>query len=112
MNDDKIDGVPEMEEQNIASPVVPEPADEDIKISNTGLRIRAIAVGLVAVIGAIAALVWFSNKQAEMERHEKAKTDFHAVHAKGYSAFWIKAQVDIKSLKSNTDLEAKMKQII
>ncbi|MDJ0763645.1 MAG: hypothetical protein QNJ97_11730 [Myxococcota bacterium] len=90
----------------------PDPGDADIKISNTGQRIRAILVAVVAVVAGIAFLVWYSGKQGEIERHETAKSVFETAHRKGYVSFWVKAQVDTKEMKSNADFEARLKQII
>ncbi|MCP4606759.1 MAG: hypothetical protein GY847_40675 [Proteobacteria bacterium] len=86
--------------------------DVDIKVSNTGQRIRAILVALVAVVAAGTAIYWWSSKTAAIEGHEKARIDFQRVHTAGYVDFWTMTQIDLKLLKSNQDFEIKMKQIM
>ncbi len=93
-------------------PQSPVPVDDDISISNTGQRIRAILVAIVAVGAAGGALFWWNSQNAKIEAHEKARADFQKAHTMGYVDFWTMTQVDIKTLKSNQDFETKMKQII
>ncbi len=112
MDQDQFGGVPGPEGGSIPEAPVPEPADVDIKISNTGQRMRAILVVVIAVVAVIVAIVWYSGQKAEIERHEKARADFQKAHTAGYVDFWSKSQVDIKLLKSNRDFDLKMKQII
>ncbi len=109
---DQYDGAPGSEGGEIPAAPAPEPADVDISISNTGQRVRAILVALIAVGAAIAAFVWWSGRTAAKEAHEKAREDFRTAHTMGYKDFWTMSQVDVKALKSNQDFEIKVKQII
>jgi hypothetical protein len=96
-------------------PVTPVGSDEeirDVKITNTGQRIRAIAVLLLALAAAAGYFYWSSQKQAEIEQYERARADFQKAHAKGYTSFWADAQVDVKEMKTNEDFALRMKQII
>ncbi|MCP4674723.1 MAG: hypothetical protein GY854_04250 [Deltaproteobacteria bacterium] len=93
-------------------PQAPIPADDDISISNTGQRVRAILVAIIALGAAGGALFWWTDQNAKIEAHEKARADFQKAHTMGYVDFWTMTQVDIKALKSNQDFETKMKQII
>ena len=112
MDQDQIGGVPGPEGGDMQAATAPEPGDVDIRISNTGQRVRAIAVVVIAVIAIVVVVVWYSGQKAEIERHEQARVDFQKAHTAGYLDFWSKTQVDIKTLKSNMDFELKMKQIL
>jgi len=85
--------------------------DEDTKITNTGQRIRAIVVAVVAIAAAIGAVVWWNMQKAEAQRHADARAAFQKAHV-GYTDFWKKADIDIKGFKSNRDFELRMKQIL
>ena len=86
--------------------------DDDLKISNTGQRVRAIIVVLIA-LGAAGAAIWYFNEKAKKEEAiQDVKTAFQLVHDNGYNAFWKETQVDIKALKSNEDFEIKIKEIL
>ncbi len=94
-------------------PETPPPAgDENIKITNTGQRIRAILVVLIALAAGGAAIWWVLKGEAEEKRYEKARADFDAAHRAGYEAFWKKSKIDIKELKSNQDFELRVKEIL
>lgn len=89
----------------------PEPGG-DVKISNTGQRIRAILV-VIIVIAIAAVVLWiYHGKQKEVERYEQLRTDFSKIHNLGYNAFWKESQVDIKEMKTNQDFEARLKEIL
>ena len=110
MNDEHTEGtggegLPEVP----ASPLV---GHDDVKISNTGQRIRAILVVLVVIVAAAGALYWWNSKKQEIERHEAVRTDFQKVHTAGYTAFWKESEVDIKEMKTNQDFEARLKDIL
>lgn len=99
-----------MPEAPPAAPL-PEPGG-DVKISNTGQRIRAILV-VIIVIAIAAVVLWlYHGKQQEVERYEQLRTDFSKVHNLGYTAFWKKSQVDIAEMKTNQDFEARLKEIL
>ena len=86
--------------------------DDDIKISNTGQRVGAIIVALIAIAGAIA-VVWHFNEKAKKEAAiDKVKADFQLVHTNGYEAFWKMTQIDLKEIKSNEDFGIKLKEIL
>lgn len=90
--------------------VTPDPL-EDVKISNTAQRVRAILVVVIVVIAAGAFFFWYSNRQKEIARHDAVKAEFQKAHVAGYSDFWVKAKVDIKGFKNNMEFETRMKQI-
>jgi len=96
-----------------APPAAPGPEPVvDVKISNTGQRIRAILV-VIVVIAVAAVVLWlYHGKQKEIERYEQLRTDFSLVHNTGYLAFWKETQVDIKEMKTNQDFEARLKEIV
>jgi hypothetical protein len=83
-----------------------------VMISNTGQRVWAILVAVVAVIAAAVAITWYVGRQNEIASHKKAKEGFQKAHNMGYVDFWTKTRVDIKELKSNEEFELKMKQLI
>jgi hypothetical protein len=112
MADDNQDGaagggIPE-------APAGPPPTSggTDVKISNTGQRVRAILVVLIVIAIAAVVLWLYHSKQQEVERYEKLRADFSEVHNTGYSAFWKESQVDIKEMKTNQDFEARLKEIL
>lgn len=111
------EGTPEVEKKPEEKPEkTPEApvhvGDDDLKISNTGQRVRAIIVVLIA-LGAAGAAIWYFNEKAKKEEAiQEVKTDFQVVHDNGYNAFWKETQVDIKALKSNEDFEVKIKEIL
>ena len=104
---------PEVKETPEKTPEAPvHTGDDDLKISNTGQRVRAIIVVLIA-LGAAGAAIWYFNEKAKKEEAiQGVKTAFQLVHDNGYNAFWKETQVDIKALKSNEDFEIKIKEIL
>ena len=87
------------------------PPDDDIKISNTGQRVTAIVVVVILIAAVIGVLVFLQGKQKEIQKVEDVKTAFQKAHNTGYVEFWKKVQVDIKSMKTNTDFEARLRQV-
>ena len=79
MGNDLDDGAPGTEEEAAPAPL---PADDvDVKISNTGQRVRAILVAIIAVVAAVAAIYWYTQKQQEIQRHEDVKAAFAVAFA-------------------------------
>jgi hypothetical protein len=111
MNQDQFDGTPGDDNQEEQAPA-PAPGDDDINISNTGQRVRAILVLLVVLAAGGGFFYWYSNHQKEIAVYEDARTAFQEAHNLVYVAFWKKTQVDIKKMKSNEDFELRMKQFI
>jgi hypothetical protein len=91
---------------------MPPDFDDDVRITNTGQRIRAILVVVFAIAVVIGAILWYGSKQDEVKRHEDARTEFQKVHAQGYGNFWLKTQIDIKSMKNNQQLEMKLRTMV
>lgn len=84
----------------------------ELRISNTGQRIRAILVVIVVIVIAGVVLWLYHGKQQQVERFEQLRTSFSTVHNSGYAAFWQETQVDIKEMKTNQDFEARLKEIL
>jgi hypothetical protein len=112
MDQDQFDEVPGNEGGEDQAAPTADHIDEDIKIHHTGQRVMAIIVALLAVGGAIAAIMWWQGQKAAVESHEKVKAEFSRVHTKGYTDFWIATQVDVKEMKTNEDFELKLKAMI
>jgi hypothetical protein len=102
------DGGMQMQQPNMGAPLPEEP---DVKISNTGQRVAAIVIVVIVVAAAIGVLVFLQGKQKEIEKIEEVKTAFQTAHNKGYVEFWKKVQVDVKSMKTTADFEARIKQV-
>jgi hypothetical protein len=86
-------------------------ADDDIAVSNTGSKVAAIVVVVIIIAAVVGVLVFLQRKQGEVEKHEAVKAAFQAAHNKGYVEFWKKVQVDVKGMKSNTEFEARLRQV-
>ena len=94
----------------MGGPALPDP-DDDIKISNTGQRIGAIAVVVLLVAAIIGVLIFLQGKQKEVQKIEDIKTAFQKAHNAGYVEFWKKVQVDVKSMKTTQDFENRLRQV-
>lgn len=86
--------------------------DMDVKISNTGQRVRAILVVLIAVGAAVGAIWWYNNKQQQIQRHEDVKAAFQKADTMGYQDFWNKSQIDIKEMKTNELFASRVQAIL
>ena len=91
---------------------LPDPDDGPTRISNSGQRILAILVAVIAMGAALGAIYWYSEKKSEIAKHEKVKIAFKEAHSKAYTSFYQTAQVNISSMKNNEDFELKMKAIL
>ena len=90
---------------------MPEGPDPDLKISNTGQRVAAIAVVLILAAAGIAVLVMMNAKKKEIEKYEEVRAAFQKAHTVGYVDFWKQIQVDVKGMKSTEEFDAKMRAV-
>lgn len=105
MSQDQFDGQ--------ETPATPTGGDDDINISNTGQRVRAILVVIIVLVAGGGALWYLTQESAKKEAHEKASDDFQAAHRAGYEAFWKATQMEgTGSISSNEAFEQKLKTII
>ncbi len=89
----------------------PIPPDDDLKISNTGQRVAAIVIVVLIIAAVIAVLVYMQGKQKEIQKIEDVKAAFQKAHNTGYTEFWKKVQVDVKSMKNTQDFENRLRQV-
>ncbi|MBN2803815.1 MAG: hypothetical protein JXR91_12040 [Deltaproteobacteria bacterium] len=98
----------------------PEPAPQvdefanigDVDISNKGQRVAVILVAIIILAAAAGGFMVYSNKARAKKNLETLKTDFIAVNNSGYGAFWKKAQIDLKTMKTNKDFQAKLTEYL
>jgi hypothetical protein len=88
------------------------PAGDDVRISNTGQRIRAILVLLIAIGVAGAAIWWWQGENAKKEAYQKVLDDLTAAHNAGWVAFWKATKVPIEELKTNDAFALRVKDIL
>ncbi len=112
MDQEQNQGPPIPEDQGFGAPSPAFESDLDVKISNTGQRVRAIIILVLVVVGIIAAIYWYSGTQEEKERHQAFREAFNGIHLAGYQAFWTKTKIDIKSIKNNQELDSKVKTML
>jgi hypothetical protein len=88
------------------------PIAEDVKISNTGQRIRAVLVLLIALGAGGAAVWWWQGENAKKEAYQKVLDDLTAAHNAGWVAFWKETKLPIEELKNNEAFTLRIKEII
>ncbi len=99
--------------QGTEGPGMPEaPVGDDVRISNTGQRIRAILVLLIALGAGGAAFWWWQGESAKKEAYQKVLDDLTGAHNAGWVAFWKETKIPVEELKNNEAFALRVKEII
>jgi len=106
MSDDQLGG----EDHNV--PQGTGGMDENIQVSNTGQRIRAIVGVIIVLVGAGIGIYFWMGSQKELEKHKNVLAAFTAAHTKDYFGFWTKAQIVSANLDNSAEIESQLLKII